>query len=410
MKRTNNSKSYPSVVQVPLQAQAEFDAVGQVFQRQQREDLLAHVCKIEKSNKLLKHDIAKANDQLEKLQEELKKHASALPSELDKQITNLIELQLRQAQEEVREQFEINRRLQASLAHASLSSSVAKAPNAGVIGSIEQSISDGKKIYLSTCTVSGSPNGIVKLTLLKGGNSAKLAFSGQKDEEDGVVVSSEGKIIATSKLITPEIIACFELLLEEALKQIGSAGDEYSQDAFIEECGKLKSILVERKKWPFIGDINIKHKSKIPGYQCIWFEVDRVVTAHETLNNFNFRLSIAAVDEQGESNHPRLEFPEPIAGWTSLKSWYKESEDGYGPKLELRFETGGGHLDINVWDRMHSDDQLIVAVLLESLYYQLSALNEHWSSDFWSAAKWSDSIQRMIRILKSHRSVKFWTM
>jgi hypothetical protein len=86
---------------------------------------------------------------------------------------------------------------------------------------------------------------------------------------------------------------------------------------------------------------------------------------------------LATVDEQSADfgSNPRLEFPKPPAK-QGLESWYAETTDEQGTRLELRF-AGIRNMDLQVWTRLSGNDQILIAGLISSMSRILSdcALN-----------------------------------
>src|SRR5690606_3325920 len=84
---------------------------------------------------------------------------------------------------------------------------------------------------------------------------------------------------------------------------------------------------------------------------------------------------LATVNEPGQpvGKNPRLEFPQ-CAQYT-LKSWFAETADDRGSRLELRFAQPDA-MDTEVWERLATEDQNHIAGLLSTLPMQLDDLQQ----------------------------------
>lgn len=115
------------------------------------------------------------------------------------------------------------------------------------------------------------------------------------------------------------------------------------------------------------------------GYQSLAIGLSNLQLGERHWSALDYRL--ATVDEPGQSfgQNPRLEFPESTRN--ALQSWFAESDDERGARLELRFARPGA-MDIPVWNALTTCDQLIIAGLIAYLPLQLIEFQQSSSFKF----------------------------
>jgi hypothetical protein len=112
-------------------------------------------------------------------------------------------------------------------------------------------------------------------------------------------------------------------------------------------------------------EVQLKRAHEDPNYEHLWFQFKNASFGSRFWPNFEFRLGAANVRPGQFTEHPKLEFPDPGPGQPKqFENWFAESEDQYGPKLELRFETRRRIFDIDVWNALSAEDQRQCLVLL----------------------------------------------
>lgn len=99
-------------------------------------------------------------------------------------------------------------------------------------------------------------------------------------------------------------------------------------------------------------------------YQAIDIILANVGISDRVLPSFKFTLSTCNQQSEPFGQHPRLEFHKDSK--EHFENWFAESEDSRGSRLELRF----GHpniMDISVWRRLSSADQLLIGAIISKL-------------------------------------------
>ena len=102
-----------------------------------------------------------------------------------------------------------------------------------------------------------------------------------------------------------------------------------------------------------------------PGYEHLAFRLRNLSYGDRIYPEFQFRLGCANITENNFGNDPKLEFP-LVDGKPQLESWYAESIDEFGEKLELRFAEPND-MDLKVWEKLKKMDQKIIAGLISFL-------------------------------------------
>ena len=133
--------------------------------------------------------------------------------------------------------------------------------------------------------------------------------------------------------------------------------------------------------WPTLmrfKQISISPVTSIPNYAGLAINLSGVSLGDRRFDTLNYQL--ASVDSVAGQfgQDPRLEFP--ASAREVLSSWFAETRDDRGERLELRFAKPAV-FDINVWRRLSHEDQTVVAALLTAMPMQLAALSGSGQGD-----------------------------
>jgi len=146
--------------------------------------------------------------------------------------------------------------------------------------------------------------------------------------------------------------------------------------------------------------LSLKREQVNPDYEHLWLRCENLALAERSWPEFEFRLSCAAVRPESFGNHPKLEFPEQD-GQAPFTGWFVESQDDFGPKLELRFATPEA-MDMAVWRRLPAEDQALVLGLLQRLPSLLKALQVAGIRPQRPWEEWLAMVKEMQRIIAIH--------
>lgn len=158
------------------------------------------------------------------------------------------------------------------------------------------------------------------------------------------------------------------------------------------------------ENWPAIlryDSISLERVVEQPPYRALEICLVNVTQGNEIWPSLTYYL--ASVDNaSGEfGRHPRIEFQEKASNF--FDSWFVESDDARGPRLEIRFSLPDD-MDIPVWSKLVGLDQVRVISLISTLSLQLGELRHTDSRIFWTDwVKLSENIRRIVvnRVIES---------
>lgn len=119
-------------------------------------------------------------------------------------------------------------------------------------------------------------------------------------------------------------------------------------------------------------DVRLKREQVNPDYEHLWIELTNLSLGNQSWPAFEFRLSCANVRPKHFGGYPKLEFPQTV-GQVPFESWFEETYDDFGSKLELRFALPEA-MDIGVWQRLSDSDHGFLQALVQQLPAILGSL------------------------------------
>lgn len=136
-----------------------------------------------------------------------------------------------------------------------------------------------------------------------------------------------------------------------------------------------------------------------PGYEHLAFRISNLSYGELVHSEFEFRLGCANITEHQFGTDPKLEFP-LVNGKPQLQSWYAESEDEFGSKLEIRFATPGA-MDLDVWNKLQVTDQHLVMNLIHKLPDLISSVHGEYQKPGRQLREWASMAEGLQKTLKS---------
>ena len=142
------------------------------------------------------------------------------------------------------------------------------------------------------------------------------------------------------------------------------------------ENSETNSILAagERlNKWPQIlrfDAIALTDNYKEGDYENISIQLSNISFGNIARPSFSFRIGTVAADGVFDK-HPRLEFP--ANSKDSLDTWYAETADHRGERLELRYSQPSD-IDAFVWQQLSSVDRYLITAIIYFLPHQLQEI------------------------------------
>jgi hypothetical protein len=117
--------------------------------------------------------------------------------------------------------------------------------------------------------------------------------------------------------------------------------------------------------------VKLKRELINPDYEHLWLEFKGLGLGARLIPKFEIRLGAAMVQPGGFSQFPKFEIPLVDGKTKPFESWYAESQDDHGAKLELRFSLEKKVFDARVWARLEEIDR---ALMLRLVYAMPDAL------------------------------------
>lgn len=137
---------------------------------------------------------------------------------------------------------------------------------------------------------------------------------------------------------------------------------------------KLLGVLTKLERLPNIcrfDEVELIREYVNQDYESLWLRLTNLCLGDSWWREFEFRLSCAKVPRDSFGLHPKLEFP--AQSKHAFESWFEESSDDLGARLELRFALPQS-ADVSVWSKLSAKDQALVAALIVRLPVMLAAL------------------------------------
>ena len=151
-------------------------------------------------------------------------------------------------------------------------------------------------------------------------------------------------------------------------------------------------------------EIHLKRELINPDYEHLWLEFRGMHLGSQTWRKFEVRLGAALVQSDGFSQYPKFEFPLIDGKTKPFESWYAESHDDSGPKVELRFALDKKVFDTAVFTKLSDVDRVLLMRLinavpdaLERLQVKKTAIHRPWT-------QWIGFAQGAVDILKIVRA------
>ncbi len=136
----------------------------------------------------------------------------------------------------------------------------------------------------------------------------------------------------------------------------------------------LKALTAQVQSLPAVlryDQVKLKRELINTDYEHLWLEFHRLHFDAQHWRKFEIRLGAALVQPEGFSQYPKFEIPLIDGKTKPFDSWYAESYDDIGAKLELRFALDKKVFDVAVWTKVAEADR---ALILQLIYTMPEAL------------------------------------
>ncbi|NDC61075.1 MAG: hypothetical protein EBZ60_03520 [Betaproteobacteria bacterium] len=140
----------------------------------------------------------------------------------------------------------------------------------------------------------------------------------------------------------------------------------------------LKTLMAQLKALPPVlryDDVVLKRELINPDYEHLWLEFKGLALGHTAWRKFEVRLGAALVQPTGFSQYPKFEFPLIDGKTKPFESWYAESLDDSGAKLELRFALDKQAFDNAVLAKLNDADRGLLLRLISAFPDALKRLS-----------------------------------
>lgn len=141
----------------------------------------------------------------------------------------------------------------------------------------------------------------------------------------------------------------------------------------------IKTLITQFKALPATlryDRVKLKRELINPDYEHLWLEFHDLVFGMLSWKKFEVKLGAALIQPGAFSLYPKFEIPLIDGKTKPFDSWFAESHDDSGPKLELRFALERQVFDMAVWSKLNDVDRSIVLRLIYAFPDALKRLEE----------------------------------
>ncbi len=193
----------------------------------------------------------------------------------------------------------------------------------------------------------------------------------------------------------------FIQVLAGLLQGLAAISGQDTQGVFVAGLGQF---LAQASALPPVfryDSVQLQSEQVHPAYEHLWLRFENLSFGSIACPAFEFRFSCAEIGAEAFGRKPKLEFPESV-GQDPFESWFRESEDHFGHKLELRFALPGD-MDLMVWEQLSEGDRYFITVLVANLPAILHALHDSGVKTNHSLADWAGMARTVAQILERRR-------
>ena len=151
-------------------------------------------------------------------------------------------------------------------------------------------------------------------------------------------------------------------------------------------------------------EVKLKRELINPDYEHLWLEFKGMSLGARTWPKFEMRLGAAMVQRVGFSQFPKFEFPLIDGRVKPFESWYAESQDDHGGKLELRFSLEKKVFDTSVWSKLDDADKMLLLRLIYVMPDVLLQLEAEHAAIERPWATWVGFAKATTQVIESSRA------
>ena len=150
--------------------------------------------------------------------------------------------------------------------------------------------------------------------------------------------------------------------------------------------------------------VKLKRELVNPDYEHLWLEFQGMGLGARTWPKFEIRLGAAMVQRGGFSQFPKFEIPLIDGKTKPFESWYAESQDDNGAKLELRFSLEKQVFDTSVWTKLEDVDKALLLRLIYAMPEVLVRLEAEHASIHRPWATWVGFAKAAVQVIEASRA------
>jgi hypothetical protein len=149
--------------------------------------------------------------------------------------------------------------------------------------------------------------------------------------------------------------------------------------------------------------VKLKRELINPDYEHLWLEFNGLGLGARLIPKFEIRLGAAMVQSGGFSQFPKFEIPLVDGKTKPFESWYAESQDDHGAKLELRFSLEKKVFDAKVWAKLDEADKALLLRLVYAMPDVLMRLESNHESIHRPWATWVAFARGAVQVIELSR-------
>lgn len=141
----------------------------------------------------------------------------------------------------------------------------------------------------------------------------------------------------------------------------------------------LSPLVADFKSLPAVfrfDEVKLKREQVNPDYEHLWMKFNGALFGQRHWPTLELRFAAANVQPGGFSRHPKVEIPKINGSTSPFETWFEESRDDFGPKMELRFDLNRQFFDLDVWSRVGSEDRAMLISMMGSIPHMLKRMEE----------------------------------
>ncbi|BDU58221.1 hypothetical protein LMORI2_12030 [Limnohabitans sp. MORI2] len=169
----------------------------------------------------------------------------------------------------------------------------------------------------------------------------------------------------------------------------------------------IQTLLAQLKQLPALlryDEVRLKRELINPDYEHLWLEFRGLSLGAAQWKKFEIRLGAALVQADGFSQYPKFEIPLIDGKTKPFDSWYAESQDDSGAKLELRFALDKNVFDVAVWAKLADADKALLLRLIYAMPDALKRLDKQKTAIHRPWATWIDFATGAVKVLEANKT------